>query len=162
MKALPDRIAALEARFSETNVTDDFKDPPLFFTKQDGSEIDSESFEKIPGVVKDLPIFCGDPSELNSWINDVDGIIRLYQTISSHSLEKQNKFHMICKFVRRKIRGEANDALVASNVGINWNMMRKTLITYYGEKRGLETLDFQIMRVYQKDRILEVYYDEVS
>lgn len=107
------------------------------------------------------PIFCGDPSELNSWINDVDGIIRLYQTISSHSLEKQNKFNMIFKFVRRKIRGEANDALVASNVGINWNMMRKTLITYYGEKRGLETLDFQLMRVYQKGRILEVYYDEV-
>uniref|UniRef100_A0A182ID05 Uncharacterized protein n=1 Tax=Anopheles arabiensis TaxID=7173 RepID=A0A182ID05_ANOAR len=148
MKALPDRIAALEARFSETNVTDDFKDPPLFFTKQDGSEIDSESLGKIPGVVKDFPIFCGDPSELNSWINDVDGIIRLYQTISSHSLEKQNKFNMIFKFVRRKIRGEANDALVASNIQtddrFNHPEASKALIGTYNKKamdafiRGLD------------------------
>ena len=31
MEALAGRIAALEARFSESNVTDDFQDPPLFY-----------------------------------------------------------------------------------------------------------------------------------
>ena len=51
---------------------------------------------------------------------------------------------------------------MASNVGINWNLIKKTLITYYGEKRDLETLDFQIMNVQQKGRSLEVYYDEVN
>uniref|UniRef100_A0AAG5CS66 Retrotransposon gag domain-containing protein n=2 Tax=Anopheles atroparvus TaxID=41427 RepID=A0AAG5CS66_ANOAO len=162
MEALNSRIAALESRLSETIVTNDYEDPPLFFTKSDGSPVNPESFEKIPGVVKDLPVFSGDPSELNSWINDVDGLIRLYQTTSNHNEEQQNKFHMVCKFIRRKIRGEANDALVASNVGINWHMIRRTLITYYGEKRDLETLDFQLMSVYQKGRSLEVYYDEVN
>lgn len=166
METLMQRIQALEARLNENNVeakvTDDFRDPPLFFVKQDGSAVNPESFEKIPGVVKDLPVFCGDPSELNSWICDVDGIIRLYQTSPSDNEEKQNKFHMICKFVRRKIRGEANDALVASNASINWYMIRRTLITYYGEKRDLETLDFQLMSAHQKGRSLETYYDEVN
>ena len=33
---------------------------------------------------------------------------------------------------------------------------------YYGEKRDLETLDFQVMNVQQNDRSLELYYDEVN
>lgn len=155
------RITALEAcNIAPTFI--DYSDPPLYFTKPDGTSVNPETFEKIPDLVKDLPTFTGDPSELNSWLNDVDSLVKLYQTKGTDTIERQNKYHMICKFIRRKIRGEANDSLVASNVGINWNLIKKTLVTYYGEKRDLETLDFQLMSVQQKNRSLEVYYDEVN
>ena len=155
------RIAALEAcNVVPTQI--DYSDPPLYFTKPDRTSVNPESFEKIPDLVKDLPIFTGDPSELNSWLSDVDSLVQLYQTKRTDTIERQNKYHMICKFIRRKIRGEANDSLVASNVGINWNLIKKTLVTYYGEKRDLETLDFQLMSVQQKNRSLEIYYDEVN
>ena len=122
------RIAALEAATAPP-ATPDYRDPPLYFTKADGSPVNPESFEKIPDLVKDLPVFSGDPSELNSWISDVESLIKLYQTNVNHNVEAHNKFHMVCKTIRRKIRGEANDALVASNVGINWYSIKKN--SYY-------------------------------
>lgn len=161
VEAILNRLAALELAVAPQPVPD-YSDPPLFFTKADGSAVNPDSFEKIPDLVKDLPVFSGDPSELNSWISDVDSLVKLYQTTPNQSAEIQNKFHMVCKTIRRKIRGEANDALVASNVGINWSVIKKTLITYYGEKRDLETLDYQLMTVQQKGRSLETYYDAVN
>lgn len=161
VEAILNRIAALEEAAAPPAALN-YSDPPLYFTKADGSAVNPESFEKIPDLVKDLPLFTGEPSELNSWLNDVDSLVRIYQTNTGHSVEQQNKFHMVCKTIRRKIRGEANDALVASNVGINWNVIKKTLITYYGEKRDLETLDYQLMSIQQKGNSLEVYYDEVN
>lgn len=155
------RIAALEATATVSS-GEDFSDPPLYFTKSDGTPVNPDSFEKIPDLIKDLPIFNGDPRELNSWISDVDSLVKLYQTTINHPVEMQNKFHMICKFIRRKIRGEANDSLVASNVNINWSLIKRTLVTYYGEKRDLETLDFQLMSVQQRGSTLETYYDEVN
>lgn len=155
------RISALETA-NAPPTTPNYSDPPLIFTHHDGSAVDPESFGKIPDLVKDLPNFTGEPGELNNWLCDVDSLVKLYQTNSSHSVEQQNRFHMVCKTIRRKIRGEANDALVASNVSINWNVIKRTLLTYYGEKRDLETLDYQLMTVQQKNDSLETYFDRVN
>ena len=155
------RLAALETA-NIPPASPDYSDPPLIFTRPDGSAVNPESFEKIPDLVKDLPFFTGEPGELNNWLCDVDSLVKLYQTNTSHSIEQQNRFHMVCKTIRRKIKGEANDALVASNVSINWNVIKKTLLTYYGEKRDLETLDYQLMSVQQKNDSLETYFDKVN
>lgn len=61
-----------------------------------------------------------------------------------------------------KTKVEANDALVASNVNINWRMIKKKLSTYYGEKRDLEILDYQLMSSQQTGESLERYYDKIN
>ena len=37
-----------------------------------------------------------------------------------------------------------------------------TLLAYYGEKKDLTTLDYQLMNGTQRDRTLEFYYDEIN
>lgn len=41
-------------------------------------------------------------------------------------------------------------------------MIKRTLTTYYGEKRDLQTLDYQLMCSQQKGETLEKYYDKVN
>lgn len=86
VEAILNRIAALEAA-TAPRPTPDYSDPPLFFTNPDGTAVNPESFEKIPDLVKDLPNFTGEPGELNNWLCDVDGLVRLYQTNATHSVE---------------------------------------------------------------------------
>lgn len=155
------RLTTLEAsRVIPTE--EDYSDPPLYLTNTAGQPVSPDSIEKIPDVVKDLPNFTGDPNEISMWINDAQGLITLYKPRNDSTIEQRNKYHMVCKTIRRKIRGEANDALVASNVNLNWNLIRRTLETYYGEKRDIGTLDYQLMNNQQRGRSLEEYYDDIN
>ena len=161
--ALLARIEALEANArTATVLEEDFSDPPLFLTRADGAPVNREIIEKIPDLVKDLPIFTGNPKEVGNWISDTDDLIQLYEPTVNSSIEEKSKFHMICRCIRRKIRGEANDALVASNVNLNWKLIRKTLLTYYGEKRDIRTLDYQLMNCQQQGGSLEEHFDNVN
>ena len=117
------RIAALEAA-AVPLPGPDYSDPPLHLFDREGARVNTDSIERIPDLVKDLPTFTGDSRELNSWIDDVQSIINLYETNHQSPIEAQNKYHMVCKTIRRKIRGEANDALVASNVNLNWKLIK--------------------------------------
>lgn len=155
------RISALEQANIPPAETD-LSDPPIYFTNEDGSPVSAESIEKLPDLIKDLPTFSGDPNEVSVWIDDAEGLVKLYQPRANSSINDKNKFHVICKAIRRKIKGEANDALVASNVNINWYSIKKTLLTYYGEKRDIVTLDYQLMNASQRGRPIEEYYDEVN
>lgn len=161
LQIILDRISALEAA-NQNPEQPDYEDPPLILVNRNNTPVDPESIEKIPDLVKDLPIFTGEPSELHVWIDDAEKLVNLYKPNVNSSVDKKNKFHMVCRTIRRKIRGEANSALVASNVNLNWLMIKSTLLTYYGEKRDLNTLDCQLMNVQQKNRNLEEYYNEVN
>lgn len=130
MDQLLDQIRALTARITTLEATaipnqEDFSDPPLYLVRADGSPISPDSIEDIPDLVKGLPSFNGDPNELSFFIQDAETLVNLYTPHSRSSIEEKNKFHVICKSIRRKIKGEANDALVASNVNINWKMIKK-------------------------------------
>lgn len=167
MDQLLDQIRALTARITTLEATaipnqEDFSDPPLYLVRADGSPISPDSIEDIPDLVKGLPSFNGDPNELSFFIQDAETLVNLYTPHSRSSIEEKNKFHVICKSIRRKIKGEENDALVASNVNINWKMIKKTLTTYYGEKRDLETLDYQLMCSQQRGDTFDKYYDRVN
>lgn len=155
------RIAALEEARIPIEVID-YSDPQLSLVKADGTPIDPSSIEKIPDIVKDLPIFEGSPSEVYVWLNDAESLVSLYKPTAGSTVEQRNRYHMVCKTIRRKIRGEANDALVASNVTLNFELIKRTLETYYGEKRDIGTLDYQLMGSQQRGRPLEKYYDEVN
>lgn len=161
LESILDRLARLEA-VSASSMDMDLSDPPLILFEADGTRANPEAIERIPDLVKELPLFCGDSRELNVWLNDAEGLVELYRTNANSTIDECNKYHMVCKTIRRKIRNEANDALVASNIGINWNCIKRTLQTYYGEKRDLTTLDYQLMNSQQKGRPLEIYYDDVN
>lgn len=140
----------------------DYNDPILYYLNPDGSPADPSSIEKIPDLINTIPNFEGSSNELSSWIRDVDALVKAYQVNPSSSVQQKNKFYAICTTIRRKIRGEANTALVNSDVNINWNLIKKTLLTYYGEKRDLTTLDYQLMNITQSGRQLKIYYDEIN
>lgn len=70
--------------------------------------------------------------------------------------------HVICKAIRRKIKSEANNALVAHNVNINLSMIKQTLQTYYGEKRNLTTLDHQLMSCAKHGQPIDVCFDQIN
>lgn len=127
LQEILNRLIALEQANIPTVV--DYSDPVLIFENADPSVI-----EKIPDLVKDIPIFAGKSDELSGWIRDVDAIVRTYQITAASTVDQKNKFYAICVSIRRKIKGEANTALVNSNVNINWPLIKKTLLTYYGEK----------------------------
>lgn len=155
------RIAALEeAQAAPEEV--DYSDPQLYLLDENNEPIEPESLEKIPDVVKDLPEFRGNPNEISTWLNDAESLIKLYQPTPLSSIEQRNKFYIICRAIRRKVKGEANDALVASNVNINFHQIKRTLETYFGEKRDIGTLDYQLMNSFQRGRSLEDYYDEIN
>ena len=85
------------------------------------------TIETIPDLVKNLPEFTGVADELGCWLLDADGLISLYKPKNNSNVLARNKFHVVCKAIRRKIKGEANNALVASNVNINLNLIKQTL-----------------------------------
>lgn len=137
-------------------------DPPFFSIDVNGQPVSTDAIDKIADYIRDLPIFSGDPNEFSNWISDVEGIIHFYKPNTTSAINERNKFHVICKIIRRKIKGEANDALVSSNININWTEIKRVLLTYCGEKRNINTLDYQLMSCYQKGKPLEDYVEEIN
>lgn len=45
---------------------------------------------------------------------------------------------------------------------MNFSLIKKTLITYYGEKRDLGTLEYQLANSSQRGRTLEEFYNEIN
>lgn len=140
----------------------DYSDPVLHYRNEDGTIADPSVIEKIPDLIRDIPNFDGNSDELHTWIKDADALVRAYQVTEASSVNQKNKFYAICTTIRRKIKGEANNALVNSDVNISWPLVKKTLLEYYGEKRDLTTLDYQLMNCHQKGRNLEIFYDEIN
>lgn len=157
LQEILNRLQALEQANVPTQSTTDYSDPVLIFENANPAAI-----EKIPDLVKEIPIFNGNSDELSGWIRDVDAIVQSYRVTEDSTVDQKNKFYAICVSIRRKIKGEANTALVNSNVNINWNLIKKTLKTYYGEKRDLTTLDYQLMNCAQKGRSLEIFFDDIN
>lgn len=81
------------------------------------------SFEdrgKIPQIIRDLPEFNGNPRDLSQWILDVEDVLELFD-----DLKNSFQYHLLIKTIRRKIKGEANDALITSNTPTQWDTTRR-------------------------------------
>lgn len=126
------RLSALE----DTKNTEDYADPVLIYENPDGTAADSSSIEKIPDIINSIPIFDGKSEELTSWIRDVDCLVKAYKTNENSTIAQKNKFYAICTIIRRKIKGEANSALVNSDVNINWQLIKKNSFDLLRRKKG--------------------------
>lgn len=116
---------------------------------------------RVPDFVKDLRTFSGRPTELMSWVADVESIFILCGRcgIANGSLQ----LDLIEKTIRRKIVGEAADVLNANNILSSWADIKNTLILYYSDKRELKTLDFELSSIKKgSSESLSSYYGRVT
>lgn len=112
---------------------------------------------KIPQIVRDLPDFNGNPRDLSSWMLDVEDVLELF-----NDLRDTFQYHLLIKTIRRKIKGEANDALITSNTPTQWENIKEVLKLYYADKRDLMTLDNQLKSLNRnKTESIESYYSRV-
>lgn len=118
------------------------------------------SFEdrgKIPQIVRDLPDFEGNPRNLSQWILDVEDVLELFD-----DMQDSFQYHLLIKTIRRKIKGEANDALITSNAPMLWESIKEVLVLYYADKRDLMTLDNQLKSLTRgRAESIESYYSRV-
>ncbi|XP_055622793.1 uncharacterized protein LOC129766297 [Toxorhynchites rutilus septentrionalis] len=109
---------------------------------------------KIPQIVRDLPEFNGNPRDLSQWMLDVEDVLELFV-----DLRDTFQYYLLIKTIRRKIKGEANDALITSNTPTQWESIKEVLKLYYADKRDLMTLDNQMKSLMRnKSESLESYY----
>ena len=112
---------------------------------------------KLPQIVRDLPDFTGNPRDLSQWILDVEDVLELYE-----DMKPDFRYHLVVKTIRRKIKGEASEALITSNTPTNWCSIKDVLRLYYADKRDLMTLDHQLKSLARsKHESIESYYSRV-
>lgn len=114
---------------------------------------------KLSDFVRDLGKFDGRPTELISWITDVEGIFDLYRDLPETSVE----YGVLTRSIRRKIIGEASDVLNANNVFHNWDDIKRTLLLYYKDKRDVQTLDYELTTIKKApSESLSSYFSRVN
>ena len=82
-------LARLRLLEIDQSTEEDFTDPVLIYQNHDGSIVDPSSIEKIPDLIKEIPIFDGISSELSNWLRDVDQLIKAYQPSHLSSVEQK-------------------------------------------------------------------------
>lgn len=107
--------------------------------------------------MRDLPELHGNPRDLSQWMLDVEDVLEVFV-----DLKNTFQYHLLINTIRRKIKGEANDALISSNVGTQWENIKDVLKLYYADKRDLMTLNNQLKSLSrQKSESIETYYSKV-
>jgi len=97
------------------------------FTNAENQSINPEhqrnldDLDKVPDIVKGLREFSGNPAEFGSWKKGVDRILGTYGHIKGTS-----KYFGILHTIRNKITGNADIALEAYNVPLNWTAISTT------------------------------------
>lgn len=115
---------------------------------------------KIPDFARDLTTFSGErPSDLALWISDVEGILHLYKDLPKTSYQ----YGLLERTIRRKIVGDASNALNSNNILYNWCEIKNCLILYFRDKRDLQTLDYELTSIQKHNHEnLSSYYSRVN
>lgn len=114
---------------------------------------------KLSDFVKGLNTFNGKPTDLVSWITDVEGIFDLFKDLPRTSAE----YGILIRSIRRKIINEAADVLNANNVFYEWADIKNTLLLYYRDKRDVQTLDYELTTIRKlTNESLNSYYSRVN
>lgn len=112
---------------------------------------------QIPDTIKQLPPYNGDPKSLCTWLDCVERVLNLY-------IELRHKpvYAIWLSQVRNKITDRANDALVKNHTPLQWEHIKATLISYFGDKRDLSTLTSKIGFLRQRSKSLNEFYHEAE
>lgn len=110
---------------------------------------------RIPDTIKLLPNYAGDPKGLVPWLETVQETLNLYQHMAQNPI-----YPVWLRHVRGKILDRANDALVNAHVPLEWNLIKATLISYFGDRRDLSTLTQKIYSLKQGIKGIDDFYNE--
>lgn len=114
--------------------------------------------QKIPESIKGLPTYDGETKSLYQWLRNVDAVVANLEDAPA----PQNMQRIWLGYIRNKIVGRASDALIARNQDETWANMRNVLIEYFGDKRDISTLTQSIPYMFQKNKSLDVFYQEIN
>lgn len=123
---------------------------------EDGHANNLNELDKIPDVVKCLKEFSGQPGEFSSWKKSVDRILSIYEP-----LKGTPKYYGIISVIRNKITGNADIALESYNTPLNWSAISQCLMTHYGDKRDVSTLEYQMSTLIQGNNSVSEFYQRV-
>lgn len=161
LKSLISNIASEVLRQQGPQVIQDTINPPVNLADLGDQRITRQTdnltdMDKIPDVVKCLKEFSGQPGEFNSWKKSVERILKIYESIRGTP-----KYYGIISVIRNKITGNADVALESYNTPLNWQAISQCLITHYGDKRDLSTLEYQMTTLVQGNKSIQDFYQQV-
>lgn len=112
---------------------------------------------KVPDLIKNLPIFAGNPKQVNHWITCADRVIRQYDHIIGTDV-----YELWLMEIRNKIVGEAGDLLASSGTPLEWDKIKTQLKIIYGDKRELSTLLQRLFSLKQNRNPVRNFYTAIS
>lgn len=119
---------------------------------------DLEDIRKLPDCVRDLQVFDGNPIQYISWIHSVESILKDYEIVRSKPI-----YRAILQHIRQKIRGPADTALISYNIfDESWEKIKSCLSLHYADKRDVQTLEYELSVMRQKNSTLDEFYARVN
>lgn len=151
IRKIEQRLLALEAGNQPRNQAQPSSSAPK-------SEQDLKDINRLPDIVKELPIFEGNPVQYISWVHSVEGILQDYEIVRNKPI-----YRAILKSIRQKIRGNADSALISYNIfDEDWGAIKQCLSLHYADKRDLRTLEHQLSILAQGNSSVDEFYANVN
>lgn len=111
---------------------------------------------RIPDPIKDLPNFDGNPRLLFEFIQNVEEILSLIQSING-SLQAR----IMLRAIRNKIIGPANEILNMYGTPLEWTAIRSNLVLHYSDKRNETSLIRDLHNQRQNQDTVEQFYSKI-
>lgn len=119
---------------------------------------DLDDIRKLPDCVRDLQIFEGNPVQYISWVHSVESILRDYEIVREKPI-----YRAILQHIRQKVRGPADTALISYNIfDESWDKIKNCLSLHYADKRDLQTLEYELSTMRQKNNTIDEFYARVN
>lgn len=114
---------------------------------------------KTPDIIREMDEFKGDIRTLHQFINDVEDIFIMCQEILPADTDPPVTF---IKAIRNKIKGEANEILIANDISSSdWDEIKNALITHYSDPRSEVALIRDLHRTRQGILTSKQFYNKV-
>ncbi|XP_043862527.1 GATA zinc finger domain-containing protein 16-like [Drosophila santomea] len=111
---------------------------------------------KVIELVEIIPKYDGEGSKLDGFIAAVEQILGLIK-----GEERSNVGVIALRAVRSKIIGAADRVLDLDETELNWDQIKKTLVSHFKDKRSEQDLIMELTHIKEKKLELEALYTKV-
>jgi len=111
---------------------------------------------KVIDLVEIIPKYEGEAGKLDGFIGAVEQVLSLIK-----GEERSNIGIIALRAVRSKIIGQADKVLDLDESELNWDQIKKILITHFKDKRSEQDLIMELTHIKEKKLELEALYTKV-
>lgn len=115
---------------------------------------------RVPDAIKLIVPYKGDKKSLATWIASVEEKLDHAKQLCPSAADVTMVLPLWTSIIRDKITEEASEALEARHTPCDWNIIKKVLIEYFGDKRDLSSLVTQICYLKQGNKNITTFYNE--